>query len=144
MRISDWSSYVCSSDLRIPIDTFLGDKDYDKLDARQYTGTLLAEHRFSDAVTLRSRLRYVDAKTTFQEIFPDVYSNPLDPFIDAADRVVNRNAFQTKPRIRVFTNDNNLELDFATGPFAPKMLIGVDYSDFRQRDRKSTRLNSSH
>src|SRR3546814_16954619 len=78
MRISDWSSYVCSSDLRIPIDTFLGDKDYDKLDARQYTGTLLAEHRFSDAVTLRSRLRYVDAKTTFQGIFPDVYSNPLD------------------------------------------------------------------
>src|SRR3546814_15138528 len=135
MRISDWSSYVCSSDLRIPIDTFLGDKDYDKLDARQYTGTLLAEHRFSDAVTLRSRLRYVDAKTTFQEIFPDVYSNPLDPFIDEADRVVNRNAFPTKTRTRLFTNYNNLEMNFANGPFPHQMLTGVDYREFTPHPR---------
>lgn len=120
---------------RVPIDTFLGDEDYDTLLARQFTGTLLAEHAFSEAVALRSRLRYVDAKTTFQEIFPDVYSNPLDPFIDEADRVVNRLAFQTNPHIRVFTNDNNLELNFATGPFAHQMLIGIDYSDFRQRSR---------
>ncbi|MFC7499613.1 TonB-dependent siderophore receptor [Enterovirga sp. GCM10030262] len=120
---------------RVDIDTFLGDEDYDRLNARQFTGTLLAEHRFSDAVTSRSRLRFVDAKTTFQEIFPDVYSNPLDPFIDDEDRVVNRDAYQIKPRIRVFTNDNNLELDFATGPFTHKLLVGVDYSDFRQRSR---------
>lgn len=120
---------------RVDITTFLGDKEYDRLDARQFTGTLIAEHAFSDSVTLRSRLRYVDAKTTFQEIFPDVYSNPLDPFIDADDRVVNRFAFQTKPRIQILTNDNNLLFDFTTGPFTHQLLVGLDYSDFRQRSR---------
>jgi len=119
----------------VDIDTFLGDPDYDRLNARQFTGTLIGEHGFGDAVTLRSRLRYVDARSTFQEIFPDVYSDPLDPFIDADDRIVNRNAYQIRPRIRIFTSDTNLEFDFATGPFTHQLLVGLDYSDFRQRSR---------
>lgn len=123
---------------RIDNSTFLGDRDYDRLVARQFTGTLLGEHRFSDSVTLRSRVKYVDARSTFQEIFPDVYSDPLDPFIDGdatTGRVVNRNAYQIKPRIKIFTNDNNLQFDFATGPFTHQLLVGLDYSDFRQHSR---------
>jgi len=119
----------------IDVDTFLGDPDYDKLVARQFVGTLLLDHEFSDSIALHSRVRYVDAKTTFQEIFPDVYSNPLDPFIDADDRVVNRFAYQTRPRIKTLTTDNGLVFTFDTGPFAHQLLVGIDYSDFRQRSQ---------
>ncbi|TWI04600.1 iron complex outermembrane receptor protein [Luteimonas cucumeris] len=112
--------------------TFLGDKGYDRLDARQASGTLLAEHRFNDTVALRSALRYLDADTTFQEIYPDTYSSPLDPFIDAERRVVNRNLYAIKPHIRTLTNDNSLQFNFDTGAFNHTLLAGVDYTDFRQ------------
>lgn len=117
---------------RLDVSTFLGDEDYDRLDARQNAATLLVEHRLNDATTLRSSSRYVDARTTFQEIFPDVYTDPQDPFIDADDRVVNRNAYAIKPHIRVLTTDNNAEYAFDTGAFRHRLLAGVDYIDFRQ------------
>lgn len=117
---------------RLDSSTFLGDKDYDRLDARQDAATVLVEHRFSDAMTLRSNARYIDARTTFQEIFPDVYSNPLDPFIDDDDRVLNRNAYAIKPDIGILTNDNTVEYSFASGAFDHRLLVGADYSDFRQ------------
>jgi iron complex outermembrane receptor protein len=117
---------------RLDVSTFLGDEDYDRLDARQNAGTLLVEHQLTDAVTLRSNSRYVDARTTFQEIFPDVYTNPSDPFIDADDRVVNRDAYAIKPDIDILTTDNTAEFAFDTGAFSHRLLAGVDYSDFRQ------------
>lgn len=126
------STLQASGARRLDVSTFLGDENYDRLDARLNAGTLLIEHQFNDAVTLRSNSRYTDAHTTFQELFPDVYSNPSDPFIDDADRVVNRNAYAIKPDIRVFTTDNSTEYNFDTGAFNHRLLTGVDYSDFRQ------------
>lgn len=126
------STLQASGARKLDVSTFLGDENYDRLDARQNAGTLLVEHRFSDALALRSSSRYVDARTTFQEIFPDVYTDPLDPFIDADDRVVNRNAYAIKPDIRIFTTDNNVEYAFDTGAFSHRLLVGVDYIDFRQ------------
>lgn len=117
---------------RLDVSTFLGDENYDRLDARQNTGTLLVEHQFSDTVTLRSNSRYVDARTTFQEIFPDVYWNPSNPFIDDEERVLDRDAYAIKPHIRIFTTDNNVEYAFDTGTFSHRLLTGVDYSEFRQ------------
>jgi iron complex outermembrane receptor protein len=127
---------------RLDNSTFLGDTGYDKLDARQASATVLAEHRFNDVLTWRSNLRYVDAKTTFQEIYPDVYTNPLDPFIDADNRVVDRFAYGTKPDIRVLTSDNSVQYDFVTGPLTHVLLGGVDYSDFRQTSLTASDLVS--
>lgn len=124
-----------SGDRRLDTSTFLGDPGADKLNTRQFSLTLLGEHRFSDAVVLRANARYLDAKTTFQEIFPDVYSNPEDPFIDVDDRVVNRSAYVIRPRVKIFTSDVHLQFDFTTGPLTHKLLAGVDLTDFRQRSR---------
>lgn len=118
---------------RLDASTFLGDADVDKLDARQASLTALFEHRFADALTWRSSLRYVDAETTFQELYPDTYSNPADPFIDAGDRLLNRIYYAIKPDLRILTSDNSLQWDVWTGGFRHKLLFGVDYSDFRQR-----------
>src|SRR3546814_19278888 len=91
MRISDWSSDVCSSDL---------------------------------------------ARATFRELYPDVYSNPLNPFLDGTaetGRTVNRFAYQTKPHAQIFTTDNNVRFSFDTGPFSHELLAGVDYSNYFER-----------
>lgn len=117
---------------RLDPGTFLGDKDFDKLDSRVYSVTALFDHRFSDTLSLRSSLRYLDGKTEFRELYPDAYSNPLDPFIDAEKRVVNRNAYGVRPDVRSFTSDNALQFDFATGPLQHQLLAGVDYSDYRE------------
>src|SRR3546814_4251449 len=105
MRISDWSSDVCSSDLNR---TFLGDPDYDTLKQRTASVTLIADHQFSEAVSISGRARYIDAKATFRELYPDVYTNPSNPFIDGTaetGRIVNRNAYQTMPHAKIFTSD---------------------------------------
>lgn len=117
---------------RLDPSTFLGDKDFDKLDARQISATVLFDHAFSDVITWRSSLRYIDSKTEFRELFPDTYSNPENPFIDADRRVLNRLSYGVKPDNRILTSDNALQFDFATGAFRHLLLAGVDYTDFRE------------
>lgn len=117
---------------RLDPSTFLGDKDFDKLDARQISATVLFDHAFNDVITWRSSLRYIDSETEFRELFPDTYSNPEDPFIDADNRVLNRLSYGVKPDNRILTTDNALQFDFATGAFRHLLLAGVDYTDFRE------------
>lgn len=117
---------------RLDPSTFLGDKDFDKLDARVASATVLFDHAFNDTVTWRSNLRYIDSKTEFREIFPDTYSNPENPFIDEEGRVVSRLTYGVKPENRILTADNSLQFDFATGSFTHVLLAGVDYTDFRE------------
>jgi iron complex outermembrane receptor protein len=118
---------------RLDPSTFLGDRDFDKLDSRVYSVTALFDHSFSDSISLRSAVRYLDGKTEFRELYPDTYSNPLDPFIDADKRVLNRNAYGVRPDVRSLTSDNALQFDFATGAFQHLLLAGVDYSDYREK-----------
>lgn len=118
---------------RIDESTLLGDPEQDRLRATQYTGTLIGEHRFSDAVSVRTNLRYLDGDAFFQEIYPDVYSNPGDPFLDPDNRVVGRFIYGTRQHIRTLNSDTNLELRFSTGPFEHVLLAGLDYTDYRQR-----------
>src|SRR3546814_7553749 len=103
MRISDWSSDVCSSDL------------------------------------------YIDAKATFRELYPDVYTNPSNPFIDGTaetGRIVNRNAYQTMPHAKIFTSDVNMRFKFDTGPLSHQLLVGVDYSNYFERTRSASDTSS--
>jgi len=118
---------------RLDPGTFLGDKDFDKLDSRVASATVLFDHAFNDVVTWRSNLRYIDAKTDFREIFPDTYSNPENPFIDEDGRILNRLTYGVKPDNQILTADNSLQFDFATGAFQHVLLAGVDYTDFREQ-----------
>jgi iron complex outermembrane receptor protein len=123
---------------RLPDETFLGEPDFDKLDTRQSMASVLVEHGFSDALSLNSSWRYVNASTRFNEIYPDVYSNPEDPFIDADDRIVNRSAYSIDSDTEFFTTDNNVQYQFETGRFTHRMLAGIDYLDFREDSRSGS------
>jgi iron complex outermembrane receptor protein len=117
---------------RVSDETFLGEPDFDRLDTRQGSASVLIEHRFSDALAFNSNWRYVDAHTEFNEIYPDVYSNPDDPFIDDDDRIVERSAYSVESDTEFFTTDNNLQYSFQTGALTHRVLAGVDYLEFRE------------
>ena len=120
---------------RVADDTFLGEPGFDRLDTRQSMASVLIQHGFSDALTLNSNWRYVNAHAAFNEIYPDVYSNPADPFVDADDRIVNRNAYSIVSDPEFFTTDNNLLYVIESGRFTHRLLAGVDYLDFREDSR---------
>lgn len=117
---------------RLPNHRLLGEPDADRLDSRQASATVLLEHAFSDALRFNSSLRYAKSRTDFTEIYPDVYSNPANPFLDAEGRVLPRSAYISNPRIDTLTVDNNVQVDFATGALRHTVLAGVDYLRFRQ------------
>ncbi|MGH8082339.1 MAG: TonB-dependent siderophore receptor, partial [Lysobacter sp.] len=117
---------------RLPSNRFLGEPDADRLDSRQASGTVLFEHAFSDSVKLNSALRYSKSRTQFTEIYPDVYSNPDNPFLDAAGRVLGRFAYTNNPRIDTLTTDHNVQIELQTGALRHTVLAGVDYLRFRQ------------
>src|SRR3546814_17548018 len=59
------STILAPSDARrIDNRTFLGDPDYDTLKQRTASVTLIADHQFSEAVSISGRARYIDAKAT--------------------------------------------------------------------------------
>ncbi|MBX9402389.1 TonB-dependent siderophore receptor [Lysobacter sp. BMK333-48F3] len=117
---------------RLPSHRLLGEPQADRLDSRQSSAALLFEHAFSDALRLNSALRYARSRTRFTEIYPDVYSNPADPFIDPAKRVLARSAYISNPDIATLTSDHNLQAEFATGALRHTVLAGIDYLRFRQ------------
>ncbi|MGH8446471.1 MAG: TonB-dependent siderophore receptor [Solimonas sp.] len=117
---------------RLPDSRLLGEPDADHLDSEQTNVSLLAERQLNDIVKLGTAIRYARARADFTEIYPDVYSDPQNPFIDAERRILNRAAYATKSQTRAITNDNNAQFDFATGPFTHRLLVGLDYWHFKQ------------
>lgn len=115
--------------------TFLGDEDYDTLRQRTASATVVVDHRVSDLLSLSGRARYTDAKATFRELYPDVYSNPANPFIDGTattGAMLDRYAYQTKPHAKIFTTDVNAKFELSTGAFEHTILAGVDYGRYAE------------
>ena len=123
----------------IPWDAFVGEPS-DRYDTDAASGTLLAEHRFNDAVTLRQSLRYADVQNDYTTTYPGFFAG-LPAYIDPAEsemyRIKSAQSFDTQ----IFNSDTNLEVKFATGKLSHKVLGGFDYSDFRARSIAGDALN---
>lgn len=126
---------------RLDDSTFLGEPGFDKLNADQTSATLLVTHRFAPEVTFNSAVRFVHASVDFNEIYPDVFSDPDDPFLtnpddpsDTRKRFLNRFAYSSTSDIDIWTTDNNLAFAIETGPVSQTLLVGIDYqtSDLSQ------------
>src|SRR3546814_10511084 len=98
MRISDWSSDVCSSDLNPKVVQFM--------------------------------------KSIFDDIADDVTVDGASVLVDAGPG----SAYEQLFRARVFQSERSL-IDALQHP---ERFIGAPLADIGARDRKSTRLNSSH
>jgi iron complex outermembrane recepter protein len=117
---------------RLPTSRLLGEPSWEKFDTETKTATLLIEHRFSDALTFRSRTRYMEAHVDYQSIYPAI-ANPQAPFIDADQRMLNRYIWAIYPDQQNLGTDNHVQAKFDTGPISHSLMAGVDYIWFKQK-----------
>src|SRR3546814_10328517 len=131
MRISDWSSDVCSSDLRT--DAAPGADALERVFARRRT-----LHRLEHACR-RMLERHVEIRQHL------ALGHQRHDVVDVRVRI---DVMQTHPRAEFrqpFAKPEHARLVFAVAPLALRVLeIGAVGRGVLREDRKSTRLNSSH
>ena len=118
---------------RLPNNTFIGKPGWDRYDGRLLQGTGIVHHRFSDAVKLSLKARYIDSDLTYFTHYPDSYRGP-NPYYDPAQRIIGLYADGSRARLNIFSTDNNVQFDFDTGnSIKHTLLAGIDYSWNRVR-----------
>jgi iron complex outermembrane receptor protein len=119
---------------RLENDLFIGKPGWDRYDGRLLQGTALFEHRFADIAQINFKARYIDSDLSYFTHYPDSYSNPTNPYVDAEQRIIGLYADGSNARMEIFSTDNNLQLNFDTGAgIEHTLLAGVDYSWNRVR-----------
>jgi len=119
----------------VPSSRFIGEPDFEEYDTQKQSIGYAFSHRFNDAVTFRQNLRQVWSKISYQSSYPNVYSNPADPFTDPNDRMLDRYFYVKKASTRVLTQDSQIEGHFTTGAIDHTLLLGIDYQRFREISR---------
>jgi iron complex outermembrane recepter protein len=117
----------------IPVRRFSSDPSFDRYQTETGAISSLFEHSFSDGLKIRQNMRYAHVEGIYRTMYPDVYSNPENPFLDAERRTVARFIFGRETTKNSLTSDSNAELKFATGPVTHKTLFGVDYRGLGER-----------
>lgn len=112
---------------QIPTSAFVGEPGYDHYRRDQFAIGYEFEHRFSEALKLRSSARYADVDVDAPNIYPDGF--------DADMRTLKRTAMLFRDHVRNFTADNNLTARFDLGPTQHTLIGGFDYQWLRDRDR---------
>ncbi|MDC0707575.1 TonB-dependent siderophore receptor [Stigmatella sp. ncwal1] len=115
---------------RIPTDLFTSEPDLDHFKRDQFLVGYEFEHRFSEAWTVRQNLRYGHLKIDFQNYYGVGYAG------DPADAQLARGNFVTVPEADLFTVDNQVQARFETGPLVHRVLLGVDYKNYRIADEQ--------
>ncbi|MGF7168761.1 iron complex outermembrane receptor protein [Sphingobium xanthum] len=112
----------------LPHDRFIGKPGWDRYDGRLLQGTAMLDQRFGEG-KLSLKARYIDSDLTYLTHYPDNYSNPTDPFLDPAKRVMGLYVDGSIARMEIFSTDNNFQYRFNTGAQIEHVLLaGIDYS----------------
>ena len=122
----------------IPVQRFVSEPGWDYYRTETGAVSSLFEHRFNDGLTIRQNMRYTHVEGIYRTMYPDVYSDPANPFLDAERRTVARFISGRETTKDSFTSDSNAELKFATGALTHKTLFGIDYRG--QKERASSGL----
>ncbi|MDP3551140.1 MAG: TonB-dependent siderophore receptor [Novosphingobium sp.] len=108
---------------------FVGKPGWDRYDGRLLQGTALLEQRFGENARINLKARYIDSDLAYFTHYPDNYTNPTNPFLDANQRIMGLYVDGSIARMEIFSTDNNLQIDFNTGSaIRHTLLAGVDYS----------------
>lgn len=113
-------------------DRFVGVPGIDNYTTEQQMFGYELEHRFAPNITLRQKLRYNEYD------LDGAFSSPTS--LAANKRNYNRQVQWRDVKGEVFTMDNQLNVQFDTGPFSHDVLVGLDWFDFHTDD---IRHNSS-
>lgn len=140
MRVgSVWKSYPAVGTLlpnpngHIPVDTFIGERDFDRYDQDQWQIGYLLDHRIDTTWTLRQGVRYgryeTDYRTSYNGQFVTV--NPDDPNDPSNFRLMARSPFASDEEARSFVVDNQVQASFGSDTWQHTALLGLDYQRTR-------------
>ncbi len=109
---------------KLPRNRFVGEPDFDRQDTRQHTFGYLFNHAFSDDVTLRHGLRYVDARNhiRFTALNEADASNP---------RLWQRRAYDELETTRGTSADTSVQIRFDAVGAKHTLVAGTDQSDHK-------------
>lgn len=135
-----FKSFLADSEAeKVAFNFYQGEPGFNKMDTEFASLALIIGHRFSENLTFRSATRYSDMDTVYQEVYTNYTT---DPWADAAETLLKREFYVNYEKSKVFNTDNNLNLEFSTGPIAHSVLVGVDYLWFDQnKDEGFSYLN---
>jgi iron complex outermembrane receptor protein len=118
---------------RIPINRFTSEPGWDKYQTTTQAITSLFEHSFSNNFKIFSRFRYSHDDGIYQTMYPDNYSNPFNPYVNASQQSVYRYTYGLNTSRNMLTADTGGQWDFATGTVTHKVLFGVDIRNLTEQ-----------
>lgn len=104
-------------------DFYIGDDSFDESINEKTSAGYLFEHRFDEVWSVRQNLRFSHYRHHSQEI-------AFNGWTDDSQRTASRYAELRQGDGNLFTVDNQVQAQFATGPVNHTLLAGVDYSRF--------------
>lgn len=104
---------------RLDRDTYVGDSGYDFMTNEKTSLGYVFERHLDEVWTLRQNVRYSDYRQSSSEI----------ALFGAVGSDYSRYNDQRKGDGRLFTMDNQVQANFATGPLEHTLLTGVDYNN---------------
>jgi iron complex outermembrane receptor protein len=116
---------------RISRHTFVGEKQADRFNADNVQLGWSLSHRLNEQWQFRQNLRWTDNKNDYAAM--DAYG----PYLDPAQRVLNRAGYYWKQNTRTFNADQMLEGVFNAGAAEHRVLVGLDVLDYSQQSRDS-------
>lgn len=131
---------------RLSDSTFVGEPGFNDAGHKDNKSlTLLINHQFTDMFSFHSASRASRASTDQREVYLNAFIDPINPFIDENgngtieedETLVPRNLFAFDVKYKTFNSDNNIGINFGSDTFRNKVLVGVDYSYFRQFARQA-------
>lgn len=113
---------------RIPTGRFTSEPGFDAYITEQQSLTSLFEHRFDDTWSVAQSTRYSRGTVDYRTLYPDVFSNPGDPFLDPARRTVARFSYVSQDDREVLVTDSRLTARVHFAGLSHRLLAGVDVS----------------
>ncbi|MEZ0316602.1 MAG: TonB-dependent siderophore receptor [Methylophilaceae bacterium] len=116
-------SLISSPNGRIPRDRFIGEPGYDRQDTNQHSLGYLFSHDFSDALSLKHGVRYLDSRN-------HIHFTGIDGTNAGDSRLIDRTAYDELESTRGISVDTNLTYRFETGELKHTVTGGVDFSRY--------------
>jgi iron complex outermembrane receptor protein len=133
-----WSGVILPNpNGQIPTNRFIGQPGLDRYDSERAEAGWLFEHRLNERWTVRQNLRYARNEVDYFTVYANSFATPTAPYIDPAQRRMNRIGFFDHRKNNSITADQHVEGHFETGPLRHQILAGVDMLRFRERSDSS-------
>lgn len=129
-----WSGILTSNpNGKIPANRFIGEPSFDRYNTKRTTFGWTFETTLNADWKLRQNTRYSYTKNDYRSLYADSFSLPGGYYADPIGQsVVDRYASASLAQTKVFGADQSLEGNFVTGTVKHKVLLGIDYLQYKQ------------